>query len=215
MKIEHIADLLADHAPARSSRRQPRPTKLQHEKFTITATAAGVRIFAPAQQVADRPFQPPAERPHLPAVLLEYRWADLRPAFAALRACEPDLAHPAADWLERIIEHVRATEAIEILISVWCVSWTKLACRSMWTGLERDDLLTAAQFGGCKTHEQAIARADVVAAQFRSRGRIVAIKDTVALGPKLKVRPTCPPEVAPQGKRSVVHIGQLTITVTL
>lgn len=207
MQLDFIADLFSD-LPAD----EPAPTRAPvvadplHAHFTITATARGVCIVAPEQRVADRPFQPVAERPLLPAVRHVFTWAGIRGLFRRWAACEPLGLHPLAPWVERIIAAVAPLEGLTLDVAPWCVSWTRLTCRSTWTGLERDDVLRHAESTGCDTHQQALARADAVSTRLRAAGRVVEIRDLVPAD-----APPPPPRYV--GPTKEVRLGCLVITL--
>lgn len=185
----------------------PRPARIEHQRFEIAASMSSVTVRAPAQAVATVPFQPVAERAQLPEVCLTARWVELRAAFAALDDCSPLADDPWTPWLERIAAHVRESEAIEIILMPWCISWTTLRVRSMWTGLPRGDLLTAAQATCCDNRAQVVARADAVAARLRAAGRHVIVTDTtVSAADRRAARP------APEATRTV-SVGALQIEV--
>lgn len=197
----------------------PRASPVEHKVFTIDPGMLGVAIHAPEQRVATAPFQPPAAQQLLRAVYLRYRWQDLRGAFAALDACEPDTDHPATPWLERIAAHVRDAEPVEILIAPWCITLTTIQVRSVWTGLPRGDLLLAAQSTGCADHGQAVARADAVASRLRAAGRKVIITDTISAEQRREAREArelaaANPKPDPSKFRQV-RVGILTINVPL
>ena len=180
--------------------------------FSISASMVSVTVRAPAQAIATAPFQPLAERAQLPEVLLTARWADIRAAFLALDDCAPLADDPWTPWLERIAAHVRASEPVELTLVPWCVSWTTIRVRSMWTGLPRGDLLTAAQSDGCADHAQVLARADAVAARLRAAGRKVIITDTLA---GVSERRAASEAAKPPAHYRTVQVGILTIQVPI
>jgi len=205
MQIDLLAGLLADIQP------EPRPARavpstLLHEHFTVTADSRRVTISAPEQRVAERPFQPVAERPLLPAVRHTFAWLGLRRLFQLWEGCEPLGAHPLAPWLDRIVAAVAPTEELVLEVAPWCVSWTRVTVRSLWTGLDRADVLRHAESTGCDTRQQALARADAVAARLRARGRVVVIRD---------LTPEDMPEAPVRyiGATKEVRLGNLVLTL--
>jgi hypothetical protein len=202
-------------APAPVVAPEPMSTTVLPERFSITASSSGVTITSPAQVVAAFPFQPIAERTSLPAMSVTYRWPELRPLFARYEACE-DVDHPAGPWLERIAAAVAKTEGLALDIRPWCTSWTRVTCRSLWTGLDVPDLLRRPESTGCDTREQAIARADAIAARLRAAGRFVVIRDKIAAvededGAELPLAAADEPRlrIAP----GTLRLGALVITV--
>ena len=211
-QLSLLAELLLDVTgpavrPAPASPKAPAPL---HERFTIEASQGGLSIIAPAQQVATAPFQPVAERTSLPGLFLRYRWVDLAPLFAAYDACEPLPEHPAAPWIERIIAAVKGTETLLLAVSTRHGSWISLSCRSVWTGLDRADLLRQAERPHCDTRAQGLARADAVGARLRAAGRLVVIRDLTA-DARVEIEAADEPRlnIAP----GTLRLGALVITV--
>lgn len=207
MQLDLLSDLLSN-LPARDRPTRSAPPATLHPHFTITANEREVRIQAPEQQIAERPFQPVAERPVLPAIDMVFRWASCRKLFALYEGCEPLGDHPAAPWLDRIVAAVAKLDGVVLDVVPWCVSWTRVTCRSIWTGLEREDLLRQAESTGCDSRQQALARADAVAARLRTTSRFVVIRDSAPAE-----SPAPPKPAAANGPTTEVRIGALVITV--
>ena len=143
-------------------------------------------------------------------VLLWTDWFLWGGLFAAYDACEPLPEHPAAPWIERIIAAVQKTETLLLAVSTRHGSWISLSCRSVWTGLDRGDLLRQAERPHCDTRAQGLARADAVGARLRAAGRLVVIRDLTA-DARVEVEAADEPRlnIAP----GTLRLGALVITV--